>query len=574
MRQLKMSAKAGGALLSALLLLAASFTAHSQALEEITVTARKTSENLQEVPLAITALGAEQIDRLGVKDLNSLSQQDTSVQFDEGFTPSDTRITIRGLSPTRGRPNAATLIDGIDISSEAVSNAGGSLLIDPRLIDVQRIEIVKGPQSALYGRSAFAGAISYVTKDPADVLSGGAYLDYGSEGDEEVRGNISIPLTETLGMRINGLAWKKEGYYRNAATGNKLGDGDGTGATVTFKWEPTDNFSAKWRTDYSDDNFGVAAQTLLNDFNTLYDLSNNGGLSGTDSEGRSVVNLATAASNCNGGFRSDYNCESPRPNNTAPDPVGPVFPGDPTYSPTIGYGRNGGKYLDIILRQKEAANDPTVGLYDSSDDWIRNIYNQNVVSAFTGKFPDGDQLQPSIQPDYRLSDNPYDATDFKGTERQVFRNSLVMTWDINDAMVFTSYTGFTDAKENTATDIGKYYRDNCRPGTDQLGLPPEYRAQNDCTGGDGLHDGPISFFQDSFGTTTQLSQEIRLAWDITDNLQFTQGLQYWRERVTSTQFNSTTLVGGPVCYTGLSEGEDLVDAPGADIFFGITPNQN
>ena len=578
MRELKVSAKAGGALLSAPLLLAASFTAHSQALEEITVTARKTTENLQEVPLAITALGAEQIDRLGIKDLNSLSQQDSSVQFDEGFTPSDTRITIRGLSPTRGRPNAATLIDGIDISSEAVSNAGGSLLIDPRLIDVERIEIVKGPQSALYGRSAFAGAIQYVTKDPADVLSGGVFVDYGLEGDEEIRGNISVPLTETLGMRINGLSWQKEGYYRNAATGQKLGDGDGSGATVTFKWEPSDTFSAKWRSDYSDDHFGVAAQTLLNDFNTLYDLSNNGGLSGVDSEGRRVTNLSPVASNCNGGFRSDYGCQ-PLDAMDVPiwDEDGNVIPGSmafPNGDPTAPYPVNGGEYLDILLRDMEAANNPARGYYDSTDPWIRNLYNQNVISAFTGKFPDADQLQPSIQPDTRLVDNPVFAEDFNGTDRQVFRNSLVMEWDINDTMVATSYTGYTDAKENTATDIGKYYRDNCRPGADQLGLPPEYRAQNDCTGGDGIHDGPISFFQDSFGTTKQLSQEFRLAWDVTDNLQFTQGIQYWRERVSSVQFNGTTLVGGPQSYTGLTAGEDLALSPGGQAFFGLTPVQN
>ncbi|MEE4184434.1 MAG: TonB-dependent receptor plug domain-containing protein, partial [Gammaproteobacteria bacterium] len=212
----------------------------AQGLEEITVTARKTEENLQEVPLAITAIDGQQLDRLGVKDLATLSQQDTSVQFDEGFTPSDTRITIRGLAPTRGRPNVATLIDGIDITSEAVSNAGGSLLIDPRLIDVQRVEIVKGPQSALYGRSAFAGAIQYVTRDPDDKLSGAIFIDYNLQGDEEIRGNVSLPISDTLATRINGYAWKSDGYYRNAATNQLVGGGDGSGITATTLWTPSD----------------------------------------------------------------------------------------------------------------------------------------------------------------------------------------------------------------------------------------------------------------------------------------------------------------------------------------------
>ena len=91
-----------------------SAAAYGQALEEIIVTARKTTESLQEVPQAITAITAEQIDRLGIKGLDDLAGQDSSVQFDLGFAASDTRITIRGLSPTRGRPNAA----GFDCSGQ------------------------------------------------------------------------------------------------------------------------------------------------------------------------------------------------------------------------------------------------------------------------------------------------------------------------------------------------------------------------------------------------------------------------------------------------------------------------
>ncbi len=137
MRKLTLSvSSAVTAFLAAPVVLVTPQSAYSQALEEITVTARKTTESLQEVPLAITALSGDDIERLNLQDLADITQQDTSVQFDEGFTPDDTRITIRGLSPTRGRPNAATLVDGIDLTSEAVSNAGGSTLINPRLIDV------------------------------------------------------------------------------------------------------------------------------------------------------------------------------------------------------------------------------------------------------------------------------------------------------------------------------------------------------------------------------------------------------------------------------------------------------
>jgi outer membrane receptor protein involved in Fe transport len=158
-------------------------TASPQAtIKEITVLARRRAEDLQQVPLAVTAITAEQIARSGIRDVVDAVRYDTSASFYQNFSPRDTRIVIRGLSPTRGRPNVASLVDGIDISSEAVGTAGGSLLINPRLLDVERIEIIKGPQSALYGRSAFAGAVQYITRNPGEDFIGEAFIDVAEYG--------------------------------------------------------------------------------------------------------------------------------------------------------------------------------------------------------------------------------------------------------------------------------------------------------------------------------------------------------------------------------------------------------
>ena len=142
----------------------------SQVIEEITVTARKKEENLQDVAISVNAISSEMIERLGIKDLNDVTKMDPSLTFDRGFAPDDIRIAIRGIVNNRGRPVVATVVDGVDISSETLSTAGSSSLISPRIIDVERIEVVKGPQIALYGRTAFAGAIQYVTKDASDCL--------------------------------------------------------------------------------------------------------------------------------------------------------------------------------------------------------------------------------------------------------------------------------------------------------------------------------------------------------------------------------------------------------------------
>ena len=112
--------------------------------------------------------------RKGVTSLSDVAKLSSGLVFDNGFSQSDTRISLRGLSPIRGRQNVAVLQDGVDLSSENLTTAGGTALINPRLFDLERVEVVKGPQSALYGRSAFAGAINYITKKPTQE-GGGSY---------------------------------------------------------------------------------------------------------------------------------------------------------------------------------------------------------------------------------------------------------------------------------------------------------------------------------------------------------------------------------------------------------------
>ena len=470
MRRLKRSLSAVGAFTVTSLATLIPVTGYSQQLEEITVTARKTSENLQEVPLAITALGADDINRLGLQDLTQITQQDTSVQFDEGFTPSDTRITIRGLSPTRGRPNAATLVDGIDVTSEAVSNAGGSLLINPRLIDIERIEIVKGPQSALYGRSAFAGALQYVTKDPADTLSGEVFVEANSEDAQNVRGNLSIPITDELGVLINGAWWDARGIYKNVATDDYVGGGDGLGTSVTVKWEPADNLSFKWRTEYSDDNFDVAPQVNLNPWNKLYDLGVSGDLDrllgpNNPLNGGSGLIAGDLTASCNGGPLDNYSCfEGQNLRDFFEDP-GP----------------------DARGRPKD------LGQYDGTDAFRFNQFNKQVVSAFTGKFPDGDDLDVTLMPNYsfgRGAENPAFAKDYGGVEKDLFRTSLVTEWAPSDELAITSYTSWLNATVYESLDLGKFFIDEGQP--DPNLLDPDILDEIIAAGEDPLKFSPIN----------------------------------------------------------------------------------
>ena len=252
----------------------ATFAVDAIAVDEVIVTTRKREENLQQVPIAVEALTAQDIEQKGIVSLKDVVEQSSSVILDQGFAPQDTRIVIRGLSPTRGRQNVAVLQDGIDVSSEAGSTtSGGSLLINPRLFDLERVEIVKGPQIALYGRSAFAGAINYVTRKPGDEFQAKAGTDIGSDGQLELSGSVDGPLTESLSAGLSGMVWSHDGFYENTRTGENAGDSEGTSIAGTAVWKITDSLTATGRIENLNDEFGVSPYVNMA-FNTDFIVPN------------------------------------------------------------------------------------------------------------------------------------------------------------------------------------------------------------------------------------------------------------------------------------------------------------
>jgi outer membrane receptor protein involved in Fe transport len=233
-------------------------------IEEIVVTTRKRAENLQEVPIVITAFTSEAIERKGIVDLADIAKYTSGVNLDEGFSKQDTRVVIRGLSPTRGRQNVAILQDEVDISSLAQGTAGGSFVINPRLLDVERIEVVKGPHPALFGRSAFSGAINYISKKPGDEFLGNAQADVGSDNKYEARVSMSGPiLADKLSIGVNGSVWNFGGFYDSTITGKGLGGGDGYGVAGSFTVTPTETLTLTGRVEYSNDDYGPEARFAL-----------------------------------------------------------------------------------------------------------------------------------------------------------------------------------------------------------------------------------------------------------------------------------------------------------------------
>ena len=240
------------------LVLAGASAAAVAAPTEILVIARKRAENLQEVPIAISAYSEEQIEALGIKNIGDLAKHNASLIFDQGFAKQDTKIVMRGLAPTQGRQNVAVLMDSIDITSQALITNGGSFLINPRLFDLERIEVLRGTQNALYGRQAFAGAINYISRQPSETLTGRFSAEGASEDNLEVKGHLSGPLLgDKLLGTISAGTWTNGGFYKNAVTGAEIGGDDGYGITGTLLWKPQDGLRIKGRLDWNDEEYEV-----------------------------------------------------------------------------------------------------------------------------------------------------------------------------------------------------------------------------------------------------------------------------------------------------------------------------
>ncbi|MCY3987662.1 MAG: TonB-dependent receptor [Gammaproteobacteria bacterium] len=240
--------------------------AQEAVLEEIIVTARKREESLFDIPVAITAITGEQIENFGLTDLQDVAKIVPGLTFDRSVTQNDYAPALRGLQAEQGRNSVGLLIDDIDISSQNVQVAGGGSLARLRLVDVERIEVVKGPQAALYGRSAFGGAVNYITKRPSlDEYDLKAALEAHSESGQEVRVSAGAPVVEdAFGVRVNAYWFDERGSYRNTVSDDYVGGGDGMGISAAFLLQANENLSVYGRLEYSDESYAPQAAFVIN----------------------------------------------------------------------------------------------------------------------------------------------------------------------------------------------------------------------------------------------------------------------------------------------------------------------
>jgi len=218
----------------------------SAQIEEIVVTARKRSESLQDVPIAITAFTETTIEQAGIERPNDFITLMPNVTIVDSANVGDTQVSIRGIVSTRDAESTfAYVVDGVLNTNPNAFNE--------ELVDIQQIEVLKGPQGALYGRNAVAGAILVTTKPPSDEASGKIKVSAGTEGILKYTGSYAGPLSDNLAGSISYSHREQDGHYENILTGE---DGvvdylqDDTGR-VRLVWDANDKLSLDMKAGYS-----------------------------------------------------------------------------------------------------------------------------------------------------------------------------------------------------------------------------------------------------------------------------------------------------------------------------------
>ena len=218
-------------------------------IEEITVTARKVEENLKEVPLSITAFDSELIEAANITNLQDVADLTPGLTFFNAFGENLPVPIIRGVAQTDifGETNAAIFVDGVYVAGREGLNFSQ--------LDIERIEVVKGPQSALYGRTAFSGAINYVTKRPSDEFESRVDVEAGNRGRGRAAALVSGPIIgDALRGRVAALYDEWEGSYDNTEFADtQIGGRTFRSFQGSLVWDPAENFEVYGSAYYSND---------------------------------------------------------------------------------------------------------------------------------------------------------------------------------------------------------------------------------------------------------------------------------------------------------------------------------
>jgi iron complex outermembrane receptor protein len=261
----------------------------STALEEVVVTARRREESLQEVPLAITAFTGDELEAAGIDMIGQLNARAPNLNVLGG---SGRGVESQANFRVRGVPGVAVYVDGID----QADNTG---LFTMGVLEVERIEVMRGPQGTLFGNSSLGGAVQYVSRQPGEDFGGRVQVRTGSFNRRDLIANVDVPLTDNFRTKFTMADLSRDGYLTSLDSGRKYGDINDTFYRADLMFTPTDSLSIRYSYDTSEQdrqggaravfeigpkavfdvagiqvNSNAAAQAYENAFGILYDDQN------------------------------------------------------------------------------------------------------------------------------------------------------------------------------------------------------------------------------------------------------------------------------------------------------------
>lgn len=206
------------------------------AIEEVVVTARKREESLQDIPMAVSAMGAESMRQKGIQSIDDMGGRVPGFQINM-FSASEPDIFMRGIGTDIESAGAAGAI-GVFVDEVYMSRGAGAT---SDLFDLERVEILRGPQGTLYGKNVVGGAISYITAKPTQEFDAMVEGTLGDYNQRELRGYVNGALTDTLSGRISASKRVRDGYAENTYTGNDMEDLDNESFRAQIAWDPSDS---------------------------------------------------------------------------------------------------------------------------------------------------------------------------------------------------------------------------------------------------------------------------------------------------------------------------------------------
>lgn len=236
-------------------------SAQAPRLEEVVVTSQRITENLQQVPISVTAINGDALDMRQIDGFDQLQYVVPGLTFGAGINSRQSASTIRGIGTSLFNigieGSVAMAVDGIILGRE------GAGLFD--LSDVERIEVLRGPQGTLFGKNASAGVIAIKTRRPTDEFGGHIGVSYGSYDELSVNGAVSGPLSDSVNGRLSGYTNKRDGYITNvnpSAPERELNERDEYGFRGKLDFAVADNLDILVGVDYAKRDQASGALTL------------------------------------------------------------------------------------------------------------------------------------------------------------------------------------------------------------------------------------------------------------------------------------------------------------------------